>query len=69
MTQIKDLFPIIANTMIMGLLVLCLTNLLDSDLLKLLVGIVVGISVYLVGAYLFLTEDLIYLYQMIPKKK
>lgn len=58
LSQMKDLFPILLHSLIMGVIVGLTVYLLTSLWAKLIVGIIVGIIYYIVGAYLMKFKEM-----------
>lgn len=67
-SQMKDLMPTIIVSMIMFVVVLLLQNMFDNESTKLIVGIVVGIAVFIFMALVFKFRELQDLKSLINKK-
>lgn len=66
LTQMRDLIPIYILSIIMWGMVHTSTFLLSNAYLKIILGVVVGIIVFFVGAYLFFRQDLREAISMLP---
>ena len=53
----RDVFPYLAVSAVMGVAVYYCTSLFDSSLISLLAGIATGVIVYLLLSYLFFRND------------
>jgi hypothetical protein len=62
--QIKEMWRVICATMIMALSVFICTKLLSSDLLMLIIGVPLGVVIYLFSAYLFKINEVNEVYGM-----
>ena len=62
--QIKDVMPIFIHSIFMGLMVVCVTKLVDGLLLKLILGICCGIIYYMIVGFVFLTNEFEYLIKL-----
>lgn len=51
MSQVKDIFPILLHSLIMGTVVYIITMLINTNILSLLIGVLCGVSYYLFAAY------------------
>ena len=67
--QMRDLLPTILYSLSMGILVYGVTLLFDSNLLKIAVGMLVGLLYYPSVAYLTKSSELSYLISMIKNRK
>lgn len=71
--QVSDILPNFALTLLMGLSIVFLPNLLTSAILTLLLQVCVAVLVYVLGAHLLRFESLTYLLELLknylPKKK
>lgn len=66
--QMKDLMPILINSLVMGALCLLVQQLFDSNLVKLLVAIFTGVVYYLASNYLMSSTELKELVTIIRRK-
>ena len=66
--QMKDLMPILINSLVMGALCLLVQQLFDSNLVKLLVAIFTGVVYYLASNYLMSSTELKELITIIRRK-
>lgn len=69
MAQVRDLLPVFLLSLAMGCIVYFFTTIVHPALLSMIIGIVIGIVVYILGAYFFmpgLMKDTLYL---IKRKK
>lgn len=57
-SQMKDLLPILAHSLVMGVIVWMIVLFLPSLWLQLVVGVVAGAAYYLVGAYIMRFDEL-----------
>lgn len=57
-SQMKDLLPILAHSLVMGVIVWMIVLFLPSLWLQLVVGVIAGAAYYLVGAYIMRFEEL-----------
>lgn len=67
--QLKDMFPIFVNATIMYLAVRVSILPFDNELIKLVVGIVVGVVVYTIGSQFFSKQEFKELVSMLRKKE
>lgn len=67
--QLKDMFPIFVNATIMYLAVRVSILPFDNELIKLVVGIVVGVVVYTIGSQFFSKREFKELVSMLRKKE
>ena len=51
-TQMKDLLPIIAHALVLGLIVALVVHFMPTLWLKLIVGVLAGVVYYIAGAYI-----------------
>nr|WP_315390931.1 lipopolysaccharide biosynthesis protein [uncultured Prevotella sp.] len=65
--QMKDVFPILIVSLIMGIVVYITILFFTSDFTKLIIGIPLGIFIYIVGTYLLAHEELSELVKIIKK--
>jgi teichuronic acid exporter len=65
--QMKDLFPIFINSIIMGLLSYLSISLVDDNLLKLIIGTLVGVVYYFVVSCIFKSRELQYMLSIIKR--
>jgi O-antigen/teichoic acid export membrane protein len=65
MRQIKEMWQVICATLVMALAVFISTIILTSDFFKLLVGVPLGLIIYLLAAYLLKIKELEEVYGMI----
>lgn len=66
--QMKDVFPILIVSLIMGIVVYITILFFTSDFAKLIIGIPIGMFIYIVGTYLLAHEELSELVKVIKKK-
>lgn len=52
LAQLKDLFPLLLHSLIMGTAVLLVEYLMPTEMMKLIVGVLVGMTYYVLGAIL-----------------
>ncbi len=57
-SQMKDLLPILAHSLVMGVIVWMIVLFLPSLWLQLVVGVIAGVAYYLVGAYIMRFDEL-----------
>ena len=57
-SQMKDLLPILAHSLVMGVIVWMIVLFLPSLWLQLVVGVIAGAAYYLVGAYIMRFDEL-----------
>lgn len=67
--QMRDLFPILLLSLFMGVVVFLSTMFIPSNIVKLVVGVVVGIIFYIGVAYLFKMEEFSDLLSLVKRKK
>lgn len=67
--QMKDLFPFLIQSLLMGALVSFVVSIMTSPWLQLLVGIIVGMLYYLISSYIFKLQELRDLIEIIKRKK
>ena len=67
--MVKDIFPIFLLSALMGLIVLSVGSLIPGDMLRLIIGVVLGILVYGGGAYLFKFPELFDFFDMLKIKR
>jgi len=67
--QMKDLTHILIHTLVMFVLVWLVVQWLPSLWLQLIVGILVGMAYYLIGAYLMKFDELNELLLLLKRKK
>ena len=67
--QIRDLLPILLLSLAMGVVVLLSVWFISSNLLKLIVGVIVGVIFYILVARLFKMEELSDLLSLVKRKK
>ena len=67
--QIRDLLPILLLSLAMGVVVLLSVWFISSNLLKLIVGVIVGVIFYILVARLFNMEELSDLLSLVKRKK
>lgn len=67
--QLKDMFPIFVNATIMYLAVRVSILPFDNELIKLVVGIVVGVAVYAIGSQFFSKQEFKELLSMLNNRK
>ncbi len=65
--QMKDVFPILIVSLIMGIVVYVTILFFTSDFTKLIIGIPLGMFIYIVGTYLLAHEELSELVKIIKK--
>lgn len=65
--QMKDIFPILIVSLIMGIVVYITILFFTSDFTKLIIGIPLGMFIYIVGTYLLAHEELSELVKIIKK--
>ena len=65
--QMKDVFPILIVSLIMGIVVYITILFFTSDFTKLIIGIPLGMFIYIVGTYLLAHEELSELVKIIKK--
>lgn len=65
--QMKDVFPILIVSLIMGIVVYITIPFFTSDFTKLIIGIPLGMFIYIVGTYLLAHEELSELVKIIKK--
>ena len=64
--QVMDIFPVLFNSLLMGLLVYFITLFVNSSFLSLMIGITIGFIYYIIVSYIFmpkLMKDALYLIQ------
>lgn len=66
--QLKDIFPHIAITLLMGALVYCVKFVLDSDALILITQVLLGVVLYIGLSIVFKNESFYYIQNKIRKK-
>lgn len=67
--QMRDLLPILIHTLVMGTIVFVVVCCLPSLWLQLIVGTLVGVIYYIVGAYLMKFEELNELLRLLKRNK
>lgn len=65
--QMKDLFPSIINSIMMGVLIWLASSIISSSILQLLVGIPVGVISYLIISYLMGSSELVYIKELVEE--
>lgn len=65
--QIKDLFPVILYTSFMGVSVWLISSLFVSSLLQILVGVMLGVSLYLLVSKVFKSQEYLLLFNMLKQ--
>lgn len=66
--QMKDLFPTILLSLTMFGTILLVNGLIESNMYRLIIGIMVGIVVYVSGSYIFKFKELQTLFSLIRRK-
>lgn len=66
--QIRLILPIIGRTVLMGIIVFCIINLIESSWIQIMVGGLAGSLVYLLSALLFKDESFMVIVGMIKKR-
>lgn len=68
LTQLKDLRIILINSLVMGGGIYILTSFIDIEVLKLVMGIVIGFLLYFIGSFYFSKAELQEVISLIKKK-
>jgi O-antigen/teichoic acid export membrane protein len=67
--QMRDLLPILFLSLVMGAVVYISVLFIPSNIVKLFVGVVVGVIFYIVVARIFRMEELTDLFSLVKRKK
>lgn len=65
--QIMDIFPYISLSVVMAIIVYCIGNLNINNIIVLIIQVLVGILIYIGGAYFFKFESFTYCFNIIKK--
>jgi O-antigen/teichoic acid export membrane protein len=65
LAQLKDLIPIFLHALIMGIVVMICTGFCSMLLVKLWIGLIIGLVYYICGAYIFKFAELVDLYHLV----
>lgn len=65
LAQLKDLIPIFLHALIMGIVVMICTGFCSMLLVKLWIGLIIGLVYYIGGAYIFKFAELVDLYHLV----
>ena len=57
LAQMRDIFPYLAVSAVMGVAVFYCTTIFENSIISLLAGIVTGVIVYMILSYLFFRND------------
>ena len=68
-SQMKDLLPILAHSLIMGAIVLLVVHFMPTHWLKLVVGVLTGMVYYIAGAYIMKFPEMCELLKILKLKR